>query len=404
MQTRSTRAPLVILISGRGSNLRSLVQAGDAGELDCEIAGVISNRPDAAGLAWAAAQRDSHAGRGSSRICRSRGIRRGPRRCGAGDCCAGRHDPGARRGARRGSSLRGSCGSSASRSSPGTAAASSTSIRRCCRSIPGLHTHRQALADGAMLHGATVHLVTPKLDHGPIVAQAMVPVLAGDTEVDAGRSGPLDGAPALPAGHAVAGQRTGGGDGGRVLLDGTRLRRTAADPALHLTPAVRRRCAAATDGVAGPMNVEDAVAAAALGGACGRASVVGGRHRCPRTSACASSSAAIPSSASAIAQQIGDLVFDVLRNLRLYEELARLERDGAAGQAVPSEAAGGEPATSGPSSPGNAKQDARSPQPIDVARSAARHRSRRPASAGGAAGSPGGAGIPGRPMMPAVTP
>src|SRR5690606_34342985 len=47
---------------------------------------------------------------------------------------------------------------------------------------PGLHTHRQALADGALLHGATIHLVTHKLDRGPIVAQAVVPVLAGDTE------------------------------------------------------------------------------------------------------------------------------------------------------------------------------------------------------------------------------
>jgi phosphoribosylglycinamide formyltransferase-1 len=47
---------------------------------------------------------------------------------------------------------------------------------------PGLHTHRQALADGALLHGATIHLVTHKLDRGPIVAQAVVPVLADDTE------------------------------------------------------------------------------------------------------------------------------------------------------------------------------------------------------------------------------
>ncbi len=47
---------------------------------------------------------------------------------------------------------------------------------------PGLHTHRHALADGAAVHGATVHLVTPVLDHGPILAQASVPVLPGDTE------------------------------------------------------------------------------------------------------------------------------------------------------------------------------------------------------------------------------
>ena len=46
----------------------------------------------------------------------------------------------------------------------------------------GLHTHRRAIAAGCKLAGATVHVVTPELDHGPIVAQAAVPVLEGDTE------------------------------------------------------------------------------------------------------------------------------------------------------------------------------------------------------------------------------
>ena len=45
----------------------------------------------------------------------------------------------------------------------------------------GLHTHRRAIEAGCKLAGATVHLVTPTLDHGPIVAQAVVPVLADDT-------------------------------------------------------------------------------------------------------------------------------------------------------------------------------------------------------------------------------
>lgn len=45
----------------------------------------------------------------------------------------------------------------------------------------GLHTHERALADGATKHGCTVHLVTPELDAGPILLQAEVPVLAGDT-------------------------------------------------------------------------------------------------------------------------------------------------------------------------------------------------------------------------------
>jgi phosphoribosylglycinamide formyltransferase 1 len=46
----------------------------------------------------------------------------------------------------------------------------------------GLHTHRRALDAGCKVAGATVHFVTADLDHGPIVAQAVVPVLPGDTE------------------------------------------------------------------------------------------------------------------------------------------------------------------------------------------------------------------------------
>lgn len=49
-------------------------------------------------------------------------------------------------------------------------------------SFPGLATHQQALAAGVKVHGATVHFVTPALDHGPIVEQAVVRVLPNDTE------------------------------------------------------------------------------------------------------------------------------------------------------------------------------------------------------------------------------
>ncbi len=45
----------------------------------------------------------------------------------------------------------------------------------------GLHTHQRALDSGVKIHGATVHFVTPELDHGPIIIQAAVPVLPGDT-------------------------------------------------------------------------------------------------------------------------------------------------------------------------------------------------------------------------------
>ena len=48
--------------------------------------------------------------------------------------------------------------------------------------FPGLHTHRRALEHGVKVHGCTVHFVTPQLDHGPIIVQAAVPVTPGDTE------------------------------------------------------------------------------------------------------------------------------------------------------------------------------------------------------------------------------
>jgi phosphoribosylglycinamide formyltransferase-1 len=48
--------------------------------------------------------------------------------------------------------------------------------------FPGVHTHRRALDAGVRLHGCTVHFVTTRLDHGPIIVQAAVPVLDEDTE------------------------------------------------------------------------------------------------------------------------------------------------------------------------------------------------------------------------------
>lgn len=48
--------------------------------------------------------------------------------------------------------------------------------------FPGLHTHQRALAEGVRVHGCTVHFVTPELDHGPVIVQAVVPVCDGDDE------------------------------------------------------------------------------------------------------------------------------------------------------------------------------------------------------------------------------
>jgi phosphoribosylglycinamide formyltransferase-1 len=155
----------VILISGRGSNMQALVEAKPG----LEFRAVVSNRPQAAGLAWAEARgiatrvvdHKAHATReafeaelagavdafapdcillaGFMRILTPGFIDRYPRRI--------------------------------------------LNIHpSLLPSFPGLHTHRRALDAGVKLHGATVHFVTPALDHGPILVQAAVPVLDGDTE------------------------------------------------------------------------------------------------------------------------------------------------------------------------------------------------------------------------------
>ena len=54
-------------------------------------------------------------------------------------------------------------------------------------SFRGLHTHERAIAEGVKLHGCSVHFVVPELDAGPIIAQAAVPVLAGDDADTLGR-------------------------------------------------------------------------------------------------------------------------------------------------------------------------------------------------------------------------
>lgn len=78
--------------------------------------------------------------------------------------------------------------------------------------FPGLHTHQQALAMGVQWHGCTVHFVTPVLDHGPIIAQGVVPVLADDTpDVLAGRLLQLE--------HKVYGEVAVWLAEGRVTLD-----------------------------------------------------------------------------------------------------------------------------------------------------------------------------------------
>ena len=90
-------------------------------------------------------------------------------------------------------------------------------------SFPGLHTHRQALAAGVRLHGATIHFVTSQLDHGPIVIQSAVPVLAGDDpEVLAERI--------LATEHIIYPRAVRWFVEGRLALDGLRVTLTPPEP------------------------------------------------------------------------------------------------------------------------------------------------------------------------------
>ncbi|SMF77958.1 formyltetrahydrofolate-dependent phosphoribosylglycinamide formyltransferase [Trinickia caryophylli] len=83
-------------------------------------------------------------------------------------------------------------------------------------SFPGLKTHQRALEAGVALHGATVHFVTPQLDHGPIVAQAAVPVATGDDAAAlAGR--------VLDVEHVIYPRAVRWFVEGRLALDGMRV-------------------------------------------------------------------------------------------------------------------------------------------------------------------------------------
>ena len=156
---------IVILISGRGSNLQSILDA----KLDVQIAGVISNNPAARGID----------------IARSAGVdtavidhRAFPDRASFEAVLADKVDSyrpdllvlaGFMRILTEGFIKR---------------------FRNRIMNIhpsllpafPGVDTHRRALQEGVRIHGCTVHFVTPDLDHGPIVVQAAVPVLPGDDE------------------------------------------------------------------------------------------------------------------------------------------------------------------------------------------------------------------------------
>jgi phosphoribosylglycinamide formyltransferase 1 len=160
---------IVILISGRGSNMEAIVQRCAAEGWPARVAAVISNRVDAPGLAFAASQ-------------------------GIATAVVDHHDHATREAFD--AELARVIDTSAPDLvllagfmrilTPGFVARYDGRLLNIHPSLlpafPGLHTHRRALEAGCKAAGATVHFVTPTLDHGPIVMQSVVPVRAGDDE------------------------------------------------------------------------------------------------------------------------------------------------------------------------------------------------------------------------------
>jgi phosphoribosylglycinamide formyltransferase-1 len=160
---------IVILISGRGSNMEAIVRACASEGWNARIAAVVSNRPDAAGLAFAkergiATAVVDHKGYSGREVFDAELARviegfepdvlvlAGFMRILSPDFV--------QRFAGRMVNVHPSL----------------------LPAFTGLHTHRRAIEAGCKVAGATVHFVTAELDHGPIIIQAAVPVLPGDTE------------------------------------------------------------------------------------------------------------------------------------------------------------------------------------------------------------------------------
>lgn len=167
MPQANVRLPVVVLISGRGSNLQSLLDGCSTGELPISVRAVISNRPDALGL-----ERARGAGVPAILIDHTRFSDRAD------------FDAALQQGIDAFTpKLVVLAGFMRLLTAP-------FCDHYCGRMLnihpsllpayPGLRTHERVFADGACEHGATVHFVTPALDGGPRVLQAVVPIEASD--------------------------------------------------------------------------------------------------------------------------------------------------------------------------------------------------------------------------------
>jgi phosphoribosylglycinamide formyltransferase 1 len=159
---------IVILISGRGSNMQAIIERCAAEGWPARVVAVIANRPDAGGLAIAQAHglatavvdHQAYASRQAFDAALAAAI----------DVHA--PDLVVLAGFMR------VLGPEFVRRYEGRMLNVHPSL---LPAFPGLQTHRRAIEAGCKVAGATVHFVTPELDHGPIVAQAVVPVLPGDS-------------------------------------------------------------------------------------------------------------------------------------------------------------------------------------------------------------------------------
>lgn len=158
---------IVILISGRGSNLQAIHQACRAEAWPAQVVAVLASRADAAGLAYARAQGIA------TEVVEARAHAQREAFDAALAAAVDRHAPDllVLAGFMR------ILGDAFVRRYAGRMLNIHPSL---LPAFPGLRTHQRAIEAGCTLSGATVHFVTPALDHGPIVMQAVVPVRPGD--------------------------------------------------------------------------------------------------------------------------------------------------------------------------------------------------------------------------------
>jgi phosphoribosylglycinamide formyltransferase 1 len=201
---------LVILISGRGSNMEAIVRACSDEGWPAQVAAVIANRPDAAGLAFAA----SH-GIATAVVDH----REFPERASFDAALAREIDSFAPDLVVLAGFMRVLTAGFVDR----YAGRMLNVHPSLLPSFPGLKTHQQALDAGVRLHGASVHFVTSQLDHGPIVVQAAVPVETGDTPATLAER-------VLATEHIIYPRAVRWFVEGRLALDGLRVTLTPPEP------------------------------------------------------------------------------------------------------------------------------------------------------------------------------